>query len=35
MEREQRGADDGVVELFKRTLGERMRDAEKLRKVMA
>lgn len=35
MEREQRGVDDGVVELFKRTLGERMRDAEKLRKVMA
>ena len=34
-EREQRGRDDGVEELFKRTAPDRKRDAEKLRKVMA
>lgn len=34
-EREQRGADDDVVGLYKRTEAERKRDAAKLRKVMA
>ena len=35
MEREQRGRDDDVVGLFKRTAKDRERDAAKLRKVMA
>ncbi len=34
-EREQRGADDGVVELFKRTKPQRLADAKKLQAVMA
>lgn len=33
-EREERGARDGVVELFKKTRNDRIRDAERLRKVM-
>ncbi len=34
-EREQRGADDQVVELFKRTKPQRLADAKKLQAVMA
>ena len=35
LEREERGRDDDVVGLFNRTKGDRVRDAEKLRKAMA